>query len=66
MRRKNLSQAVQCECHGGAGCAGCYVFGHSAGGLAAVLAEQRQPGTFKAMYLYEPVCFSQGRDIPGM
>lgn len=46
--------------------AGCYVFGHSAGGLAAVLAEQRQPGTFRAMYLYEPVAFSQGRDIPGM
>ncbi len=46
--------------------AGCYVFGHSAGGLAAVLAEQRQPGTFGALYLYEPVTLSQGLDIPGM
>ena len=46
--------------------AGCCVFGHSAGGLAATLAEQRQPGTFSAMYLYEPVTFSQGGQIPGM
>lgn len=38
-------------------CAECYVFGHSGGGLAAVIAEQQRPGTFKAMYLYEPVVF---------
>ena len=49
-----------------AGHAGCHIFGHSAGGLAAVLAEERQPGTFQAMYLYEPVVFSQGQDFPGM
>ncbi|BDA49390.1 Uncharacterized hydrolase SAV2581 at N-terminal half [Coccomyxa sp. Obi] len=35
----------------------CYVFGHSGGGLAALMAEQHRPGTFKAMYLYEPVVF---------
>ena len=46
--------------------AGSCVFGHSAGGLAATLAEQRRPGTFSAMYLYEPVTFSQGRQIPNM
>ena len=33
----------------------CYLVAHSGSGLSAVMAEQQQPGTFKAMYLYEPV-----------
>lgn len=32
-----------------------YAFGHSMGGCALVLAELARPGTFAAMYLYEPV-----------
>jgi len=32
-------------------------FGHSKGGAALLLAEQRRPGTFRALYLYEPVVF---------
>lgn len=31
--------------------------GHSKGGAALVLAEQRRPGTFGGLYLYEPVIF---------
>jgi pimeloyl-ACP methyl ester carboxylesterase len=31
--------------------------GHSKGGTALLLAEQRRPGTFDALYLYEPVVF---------
>ena len=30
-------------------------FGHSCGGAALLLAEQRRPGTFAALYLFEPV-----------
>ena len=30
-------------------------FGHSAGGTALLLAEQRRPGTFAALYCYEPL-----------
>ena len=33
----------------------CFIVAHSGSGLSAVMAEQQQPGTFKAMYLYEPV-----------
>ena len=32
-----------------------YGFGHSMGGCALVLAELSRPGTFSAMYLFEPV-----------
>lgn len=32
-------------------------FGHSMGGAALVLAELAAPGTFRALYLYEPVLF---------
>jgi pimeloyl-ACP methyl ester carboxylesterase len=31
--------------------------GHSKGGAALLLAEQRRPGTFRALYCYEPVVF---------
>lgn len=32
-----------------------YGFGHSSGGTAVLMAEQAQPGTFAAIYCYEPV-----------
>ncbi|QYG94864.1 alpha/beta hydrolase [Iamia sp. SCSIO 61187] len=32
-----------------------HVVGHSMGGAAALLAEQRAPGTFASAYLYEPI-----------
>jgi pimeloyl-ACP methyl ester carboxylesterase len=32
-----------------------YGVGHSKGGAALLLAEQRRPGTFRALYCYEPV-----------
>ena len=41
---------------------GCLAFGHSGGGLAAAIAEARRPGTFAALYLYEPVIFRDGSD----
>jgi pimeloyl-ACP methyl ester carboxylesterase len=31
------------------------VFGHSMGGAVAMLVEQRQPGTLRSAYLYEPI-----------
>jgi pimeloyl-ACP methyl ester carboxylesterase len=34
--------------------------GHSMGGAALLLAEQRRPGTFRALYCYEPVVFPEG------
>lgn len=37
------------------GLAGTAAVGHSKGGAALLLAEQRRPGTFRALYLYEPV-----------
>jgi pimeloyl-ACP methyl ester carboxylesterase len=39
------------------GLAGGPAVGHSKGGAALLLAEQRRPGTFRALYLYEPVVF---------
>jgi pimeloyl-ACP methyl ester carboxylesterase len=38
--------------------------GHSKGGAALLLAEQRRPGTFRALWLYEPVVFPPGA-FPG-
>ena len=38
-------------------------FGHSCGGASLLLAEQRRPGTFGALYLFEPVIFP-GEAIP--
>ena len=32
-----------------------YGFGHSSGGTAVLMAEQARPGTFAALYCYEPV-----------
>jgi pimeloyl-ACP methyl ester carboxylesterase len=34
-----------------------YGFGHSCGGASVLLAEERRPGTFRALYCYEPVVF---------
>jgi pimeloyl-ACP methyl ester carboxylesterase len=38
-------------------------FGHSLGGTLALAAELRRPGTFAAMFVYEPV-ISDGRAPP--
>ncbi len=37
--------------------------GHSKGGAALLLAEQRRPGTFAALWLYEPVVFPTGAHL---
>lgn len=34
---------------------GCFAFGHSLGGAALLLAEASRPGSFAALYLFEPV-----------
>ena len=39
----------------GAGLDRPFAFGHSAGGAAIVLAELARPGTFRAIYCYEPI-----------
>jgi pimeloyl-ACP methyl ester carboxylesterase len=36
---------------------GAVAFGHSAGGAALLLAELADPGTFSALYLFEPIVF---------
>ena len=36
-------------------CVGCFCFGHSGGGQVALAVEAQQPGTFAAVYAYEPV-----------
>jgi pimeloyl-ACP methyl ester carboxylesterase len=41
-----------------------FAVGHSMGGAALVLAELRRPGTFRALYLYEPVLIPRGT-FPG-
>jgi len=35
-----------------------YGFGHSCGGASVLLAEESRPGTFRALYCYEPVVFA--------
>jgi pimeloyl-ACP methyl ester carboxylesterase len=43
-----------------------FVVGHSCGAVAAFLAEQRRPGTFRSMYCYEPAMgFGGGTSVPG-
>jgi pimeloyl-ACP methyl ester carboxylesterase len=37
------------------GLEGAYGFGHSSGGAAVLDAEARRPGTFRALYCYEPI-----------
>ncbi len=37
------------------GLEGAYGFGHSSGGAAVLDAEARRPGTFRALYVYEPI-----------
>jgi pimeloyl-ACP methyl ester carboxylesterase len=37
------------------GLRGCFCFGHSLGGAVALLAEAVQPGTFSALYCWEPI-----------
>jgi pimeloyl-ACP methyl ester carboxylesterase len=39
-------------------------FGHSAGGAALLLAEERRPGTFAALYCYEPVVYPGDDPLP--
>jgi len=38
--------------------------GHSKGGAALVLAEQRRPGTLRAAYLFEPIVYPLPEDLP--
>jgi pimeloyl-ACP methyl ester carboxylesterase len=38
-------------------------FGHSCGGAAVLLAEEARPGTFRALYCYEPVVFDEPVDL---
>lgn len=37
-----------------------FAFGHSMGGASTLLAEAARPGTFTAMWLYEPIIFPTG------
>jgi len=39
--------------------------GHSKGGASLLLAEQRRPGTFRALYVYEPVVMPDDGAVPG-
>jgi len=41
-------------------------FGHSGGGLAAIAAEQAHPGTWAALYLWEPVVLGAGAPADGL
>ncbi|KAL3157243.1 hypothetical protein ABBQ38_001479 [Trebouxia sp. C0009 RCD-2024] len=39
---------------------GCYAFGHSGGAQVAIRREAQHPGTFAAIYAYEPVYLPSG------
>ncbi len=43
-----------------------WAVGHSKGGAALLLAEQRRPGTFEALYCYEPVAVPRLDAPPGL
>ncbi len=47
-----------------AGAPGMLACGHSKGGAALVLAEQRQPGTFPRIWAYEPIMFPTEEALP--
>jgi len=40
--------------------------GHSKGGASLLLAEQARPGTFRSLYVYEPIVFPVAMRPPGM
>jgi pimeloyl-ACP methyl ester carboxylesterase len=44
---------------------GLLAVGHSMGGAALLLAEERRPGTFRGLYVYEPVVFPRTHVAPG-
>jgi pimeloyl-ACP methyl ester carboxylesterase len=41
-----------------------FAVGHSAGGAALLLAEQARPGTFRALYCFEPIVFPTAASFP--
>lgn len=41
-----------------------FAVGHSGGGAAVLLAEIARPGTFRAMYCFEPIVFPPGAVLP--
>ena len=41
-----------------------FAVGHSAGGAALLLAEQARPGTFRALYCFEPIVFPTVASLP--
>tara|TARA_B110000003_G_scaffold205596_1_gene204435 strand:- start:4037 stop:4999 length:963 start_codon:yes stop_codon:yes gene_type:complete len=42
----------------------CAAFGHSCGGHALLMCEARRPGTFRAIYAFEPIFVVSSSDVP--